>query len=227
MAEALAPFADDRSDHVLKQLLQKTARGVSRFPMAPGPATHVDEHELPPGSTTMVMGESTGGGIVVSGIDSELAHAGTLDASGAAGLPPQSAVPFVARQPVAADTAQGTVHTVDEAEPRRSPPLLWIGLGLGAVVLMGVAGVAYSGRSASAPDPYPVETSTAAPDPPDPPPPVAPSPEVTVSASVEPPTPPSATTMVAPEPKAPPPTTAAPAPVPTRRPGLPGIDIND
>ena len=49
-AEALAPFADERSSHVLKQMASRTLAGVSRMPPAPGPPTHVDDDPAGRGS---------------------------------------------------------------------------------------------------------------------------------------------------------------------------------
>jgi serine/threonine-protein kinase len=45
LAEALAPYADWRSDHVLQQMLRRAPGGESRYPPPPGVPTLVDTHQ--------------------------------------------------------------------------------------------------------------------------------------------------------------------------------------
>jgi serine/threonine-protein kinase len=173
MAEALAPFADARSDHVLRQLLQRATSGMSRFPLPTGPATEVDEPRQPaaPASAvagTLVMDEGAGARPPTKTPEIEIGDASvnaSLLANAATVLPetqksqdmplPASAVvTHAAAQTGAAavaDTGQGTVRDAAAAPQSSSRAMI-----AGVVALLAAGGVvaalALGGDSDTAPD---------------------------------------------------------------------------
>lgn len=155
MAEALAAYADERSNHVLKQITVKASTGVSRMPPPPGPPTHVDEERpFHPPSSTLAMSEADASVAVLSHVETPLAHAGTvLDDSRAPGVAGASAASKgdAAPAPVA-DTQQGTVNTLDALEGQRQAitPLLWAAI---AIVVVGGAAIGIALRRTDAPAP--------------------------------------------------------------------------
>ena len=210
-AEALAPFADERSSHVLRQISSRTLAGISRMPPAPGPPTQVDA--VPGGSSpaavegTLMMPES-------------LAPGPPLDESGAvvASSKYGSLAPPVAKETGAvSDTQQGTVKDAEGAEDRAKPMLL---ITLGAAALLAAVIVAFvvtNGSSTVEPT-SPTPTDAPAPDPPAPDPPappvVTPDPEPTAEVTAKPTSEPTAKPTVPVVPK------VVPVPVPV--PPVPG-----
>lgn len=212
-AEALAPFADERSNHVLNQISSRTLAGVSRMPPAPGPPTQVDA--VPAGSRppvpegTLVMPES-------------LAPPPPLDESGAAVASSKygSIAPPVPK--VGSDTQQGTVKDADEDDDRGKPMLL---VALGAAALLAAVIVAFvvtrdgptaeptSSTPTAAPEPEPPTPEPPAPEPP----PVAPDPEPTAEVTAKP------TAEVTAKPVVPRPTPPTVVPVPLPPPAHTGL----
>jgi eukaryotic-like serine/threonine-protein kinase len=114
MAEALEPFADDRSSSVLRKILARAQSGLSQYPPAQGPPTHVDPKIPfhPPESTVMIpsqppsqLGSPSG---AVSAKTQE--RGGTLAIMG--------------------DTAQGTAQDASQSADRRRSPRVWFAAAL-------------------------------------------------------------------------------------------------
>jgi serine/threonine protein kinase len=178
MATALEPFADARSDHTLRQLLQRASSGMSRFPLAPGTATHVDEPRPDAAAASAVSGTL----VLDGGADAaarpptktpeiEIGAAESVSASllenAATALPetqksqdapiPTSVLPASPGAPAVADTAQGTVQDAPTARGGGNRTLL---LGAAAVLVVGVAA---AGLAMSGGDEGPDAASSAAP----------------------------------------------------------------
>jgi len=150
MAEALAPYADERADHVLRQLLQRTSHGVSLFPPRPGPPTEVDEER--PSARSLRNFALSATAPTDAGVDMAagpvLPFQGTqiIEADEQAPPAPDTAVedaPPVRPVPaLTADTAEGAVRDVGasaaEAPARRRTGLWIVAAGLvGAAAILG------------------------------------------------------------------------------------------
>ncbi len=145
MAEALAPYADMRADHVLKQLIHRAPSGVSLFPPRSGPPTEVDgDRPSAQSIRNLGLGATAPTGAGLEGPSGPaLPFVGTeVLAPGPAQQVPDTEVedaPDV--RPMAAltaDTAEGAVRDVGasaDEPPARSRTVLWALAG--AVVLAG------------------------------------------------------------------------------------------
>ncbi len=212
MAEALAPFSDERSDFVISMMLRATATGMrSRFP---------------PPMTVKSAGVATtaGTGTVMMGPGGQAAPAVTPMA---AALTPTLEEGPGGIHAAAATTAQGTVRdaSVTVVEHKRGTPVAFAiaVVAVGAVAVAAWALGQVTASSSSSGEERPVsETPVPVPAPAPPPVPTA-SPSLSTSASSAP----SSTSIpVAPSSRVPPQPPAGPAP--TSKPnGLSGLNPDD
>jgi serine/threonine-protein kinase len=234
-AEALTPFADERSDYVLRAMTSRTSAGVSRVPPPPGPPTHIDDEpagmkESAVDGTVVIPGSEPGADATQDPLSGGAAVASSKMGSIAPPAPPSPK-----GADAVADTQQGTVKDAERVESSGRPILLATLGGLAFIVAVLVAFVVTRGEPSSA---SPSSTETAMPDltpPPEPTPEPAPppAPEPTAEATAEPTTEPTAKVTVKPPPVAPvpvptavvppPPVQPPPPPPPPAETGLPGI----
>ncbi|MBW2457554.1 MAG: protein kinase [Deltaproteobacteria bacterium] len=122
MAEALAPYADGRADHVLKQLLRRAASGVSIFPPHPGPPTEVDEER--PSARSL----------------RNFALSATAPTGAGLETPAGPALPFVGTEVLAPDEERDAPDTqVEDAPEVRPVPALTADTAAGAVRDVGMS----------------------------------------------------------------------------------------
>jgi eukaryotic-like serine/threonine-protein kinase len=166
-AEAIAPFADERSNHTLRQLSSRTASGMSRFPPAPGPPTQVDAAPAgadgEPVDGTLVIGDGViAGGVIADGHDAPLAG-GVAAALSNVGSIAGSAVVTAggAAVDVVADTQQGTVQDA-EATERSGKPIAWVMLGAAALIASVTVAFFVTSEPSNATAPTATPTTTAA-----------------------------------------------------------------
>lgn len=170
-AEALAPFSDDRTQHVLSRMLHRRVTGHSQLPPHAGPPTHVDEKRpsharisVRPPSQADLPGETQplAGTIPVAAATMRSVGGGTEAMSDSGAMS-------------AADTSLSTSQDASDAgtgdKPKRS--MLYVGVASGALTLVLLA-VLYSSMSSG-----PTVDSTATPAAPDPGIESNPEPEVT------------------------------------------------
>ncbi len=148
MGDALAPYADERSDYVLRQLLRRASTGVSLFPPRPGPATHVDADNPSPAALRSLALDATAptdvgvemtGGPALPFVGTEIIEPEAVKDQPAAEAPSQSAEPSAPA--VTGDTAQGAVRDVGASRdevPARNRPVLWAVLAIALVAVVAI-----------------------------------------------------------------------------------------
>jgi len=137
MCEALAPFSDERSAHVLSRILHRRVTGQSLMPPQAGPPTHVDEKRSSQ-SRISVRPPSEAGNNTQPLAGTVPVAAATMKSVGGG---TEAMVGFIS------ETAHSTSQDTTGAGARPTRSMLYIGLGTGAATLVALA-VGYSAFSA-------------------------------------------------------------------------------
>ena len=138
MAEALAPFADERSDYVLAKMLRATATGMTRRSSLRPPALGTSRE----GSGTVMMTDSP---------DAHATPFGKIEPT-----VESAPVPSLPVTSVPAETAEGTVTDAarEKARRERSTPFVWA---IAVVAVAATAIAAWALGQATAPEATPAK----------------------------------------------------------------------